>query len=114
MGACGDTIAESRGGKADRRLKESFHRLWQQGTEYIATETFQKNFTSCQLKVKSKANNIAGLQLADLVAHPSRNEILCEQGLLHTKLGRFAQKVIEILKSKYDQDAERVFGKKFI
>jgi len=113
-GARGDTIAESRGGKADRRLKESFHRLWQQGTEYIAAEIFQKNFTSCQLKVKSKANNISGLQLADLIAHPSRNEILHEQGLLHTKLAQFAKSVIYILQTKYDQQHGRIFGKKFI
>lgn len=114
MGARGDTMAESRGGKADLRLKDSFQRLWEQGTDYISAETFRKTFTSCQLKVKPKANNIAGLQLADLIAHPSRNEILYEQGLLQTKLGRFAQQVIEILQSKYDRDSERVFGRKFI
>jgi hypothetical protein len=114
MGAHGDTMAESRGGKADLRLKDSFQRLWEQGTDYIAAETFRNTFTSCQLKVKPKANNIAGLQLADLIAHPSRNEILYEQGLFQTKPGRFAQQVIEILQSKYDRDSERVFGRKFI
>jgi len=111
---CGDAMAESRGGKADLRLKNSFRQLWEQGTDYIEAKRFQAAFTSCQLKVKPKSNNIAGLQLADLIAHPSRNEILSEQGFLATKLGRFAKLVIEILKDKYDQDGERVFGKKFI
>ena len=66
------------------------------------------------LKIKLKANNIAGLQLADLVAHPIRNEILTEQGLLGKPLRPFAGKVIEILQKKYDQRGERSFGKKFL
>ncbi len=112
--AHGDAMAESRGGREDRRLKDSFHRLWTQGTDYLGAETFEATFTSRQLKVKPKANNISGLQLADLIAHPSRNEILAEKGLLHTRLAPFAKKVIEILQQKYDQESGRVFGKKFI
>jgi hypothetical protein len=54
------------------------------------------------------------LQLADLIAHPSRNEILHEQGLLHKNLAPFAKSVIEILQTKYDRHADRLFGKKFI
>jgi len=72
----GDVLAESRGGKEDKRLKESFHRLWEQGTQHVEPSQFKQALTSCQLKVKPKANNIAGLQLADLLAHPIRNEIL--------------------------------------
>ena len=63
----GDVLAESRGGKEDRRLKSSFERLWHSGTDYVGPEQFQQRLTSRQLKVKTKANNIAGLQLADLL-----------------------------------------------
>lgn len=112
--ARGDAMAESRGGKEDRRLKESFHRLCIRGTDYIHADSFQKTLTSRQLKVKSKANNISGLQLSDLLAHPSRNEILNEHGLLYTKLAPFAKSIIEILQVKYDQQSGRIFGKKFI
>jgi len=66
-GVHGDVMAESRGGKADRKLKDSFHRLWKQGTDPVKPETFQRALSSRQLKVKPKANNIAGLQLADLL-----------------------------------------------
>jgi hypothetical protein len=110
----GDVLAESRGGKEDRRLKDSFVRLWQQGTDFVSPDQFQRALTSRQLKVKLKANNISGLQLADLVAHPSRNEILSEQGLLGTGIAPFAAKVIGILQRKYDQEGGRVFGKKFL
>ncbi len=59
----GDVMAESRGGKDDRRLKESFARLWEKGTQYVQPEQFPERFTSKQLKVKNKTHNIAGLQL---------------------------------------------------
>jgi len=67
----GDVMAESRGGKEDRRLKDSFERLCEDGSEYVGPELFASYFTSRQLKVKAKTYNIAGLQIADLVAHPS-------------------------------------------
>jgi hypothetical protein len=113
-GCQGDVMAESRGGKEDKRLKASFARLWEKGTDYVEPQQVQRALTSKQLKIKLKANNIAGLQLADLVAHSSRNEILTEQGLLEKSPGPFAGKVIEILQKKYDQRGDRSFGKKFL
>jgi len=112
--AKGDVMAESRGGKEDLRLKASFARLWENGTDYVVPEEFQEALTSKQLKVKPKANNISGLQLADLLAFPSRNEILKEQGLLQREMGPYTLKVIKILQKKYDQHEGRLFGKKFL
>lgn len=110
----GDIMAESRGGKEDMRLKKSFEKLWHDGTEYIDPDRFQHVFTSKQLKVKPKSNNISGLQLADLIAHPSRNEILEENDLLDRPLAPFARRIIDVLQEKYYRRGERVFGKKFI
>lgn len=67
----GDVMAESRGGREDRRLKASFTRVFEKGSDYIQPEVFATYLTSRQLKVKPKSNNIAGLQIADLIAHPS-------------------------------------------
>jgi len=114
MNAKGDVMAESRGGKEDLRLKASFARLWENGTDYVAPKEFEEALTSKQLKVKPKANNISGLQLADLLAYPSRNEILKEQGLLQREFGPYTLKVIEILQKKYDQHEGKLFGKKFL
>jgi hypothetical protein len=69
--ACGDVLAESREGKEDMRLKTSFERVYEEGSDWISPELFHAHLTSRQLKVKTKANNIAGLQMADLIAHPS-------------------------------------------
>ena len=52
---------------------------------------------------------MTGLQLADLIAHPSRCEILNEQGLLGRPLVPFAVQIIEILQEKSDRR-----GKQFI
>ena len=109
----GDVMAESRGGKEDIRLKDSFNKLWENGTEYVGIEQFQKRLTSRQLKVKSKSNNIAGLQIADLIAHPSRNEIFKDEGII-AELAPFGKKVTEILQSKYYRKNEKIFGKKML
>jgi hypothetical protein len=67
----GDVMAESRGGREDIRLKKSFENVYAEGSDWVTPELIQLHLTSSQLKVKPKANNIAGLQLADLIAHPS-------------------------------------------
>ena len=112
--ACGDVMAESRGGKEDLRLKDSYARLWDKGTSYVAPDQFQRRLTSRQLKVKTKANNIAGLQLADLLAHPGRNEILQDNQALGRPIAPFAQKVIRILQGKYYQRGGSIYGKKML
>jgi hypothetical protein len=115
-GSQGDVMAESRGGREDRRLKDSFTRLWERGTDYVAPDLFRLTLTSKQRKVKAKTNNIAGLQLADLIAHSCRDEILNENGLLEKVLTPFSTQVIEVLQGKYNQLGGRVagIGKKFI
>jgi len=45
----GDVMAESRGGKEDKRLKASFLKLWYEGTQFIPQERFHEVFTSKQL-----------------------------------------------------------------
>jgi len=107
-------MAESRGGKEDRRLKDSYTRLWEEGTDFLSPERFQNSFTSKQLKVKPKFNNISGLQIADLLPHPSRNEILNEHDFLDRPIAPFASKIINILSKKYHQGEGKIFGKKFL
>jgi hypothetical protein len=112
--AQGDVMSESRGGKEDMRLKGSFLRLLERGTDFVGPEQFKNVLTSQHLKVRPKSANVAGLQLTDLIAHPSRNEILSEQGLLGRPLAPFAQRIVELLRDKYDQEGGRVYGRKFV
>jgi Protein of unknown function (DUF3800) len=114
METVGDAMAESRGGKEDRELKKVYSRLWEMGGQFVSPNRFQSRFTSKQLKIKAKTNNISGLQLADLIAHPSRNEILLERGILDKPLAPFAQEIIKILQGKYYVHKGNVYGKKFL
>jgi hypothetical protein len=97
----GDVMAESRGGAEDRRLKKSYKFLYEHGTEYVDSTRFQHALTSCELKVKPKLNNISGLQIADLIAHPSRRAILRSKGKIINERSIFGDKIEAILQRKY-------------
>lgn len=100
-GGTGDVLAESRGGNDDRRLKDSFKRVFTQGTDFMKSELFGEYLTSCELKVKPKQVNIAGLQIADVIAHPSYKWSLLKSGA-SVQLGPFGEKVAALLEeSKY-------------
>ncbi|MFH1943680.1 MAG: DUF3800 domain-containing protein [bacterium] len=114
--AFGDVLAESRGGKEDRRLKTSFMKLWEEGTQFVEPSRFQNVLTSRQLKIKSKTNNIAGLQLADLIAHPSRNELLKHNNFLDKDISPFGKKLSKyfkrnIIKGKVDFMGKNLYKK---
>ena len=113
-GMRGDLLAECRGGKEDRQLKLEYRRLWEQGTRYCKPAAVQQALTSREIKLKTKQTNVAGLQLADLLAHPSRCELLKEQGLLDRPLAPFARRVVGVLQTKYDRFGARIWGKKML
>lgn len=94
----GDVMIESRGGKEDIRLKKSFKKIYDEGTEFVPVDKFHKLLTSCQLKVKPKSNNIAGLQIADIIAYPAYQRILFQRGRIE-KVGQFGEKIITILEN---------------
>jgi hypothetical protein len=94
----GDVMVESRGGKEDLKLKSSYSSLYEGGNDYIPAERWQERLTSCELKIKPKEANIAGLQVADLIAHPSRREILLENKLIEDDRDIFGNKITEILR----------------
>lgn len=101
LSAVGDVMAESRGGNEDKRLKASFERVYGEGSAYTASEVYDTHLTSKQLKVKPKSNNIAGLQLADIIAYPSYRLALAMKD--HQTLpDTFGNKIGKILQdSKY-------------
>ncbi len=75
-GVKGDVMSESRGGKEDMRLKASYAKLHAEGTEDVTTKQFAEALTSKELKVKPKSNNITGLQIADIIAHPISKQMI--------------------------------------
>ncbi len=97
----GDVMVESRGGKEDMRLKKSYTRIYENGTQFIEAEKLQKRLTSKELKVKPKMLNIACLQLADLIAHPSRRFMFRKFGINEGKSFSFGDEIIKIIEAKY-------------
>jgi len=101
----GDVMVESRGGKEDSKLKASYTRLYESGTDNIPAARWQERLTSRQLKAKPKNANIAGLQLADLIAHPSRREVLLDARLVVDDRDTFGDRICAILRrSKYHRN----------
>lgn len=78
--AKGDVLAESRGGREDELLKKAYRDLYNDGSKWRPGTHFQNVLTSKEIKLKKKDHNIAGLQLADLLAHPLRLHTLVENG----------------------------------
>ena len=107
----GDVMIESRGGKEDMRLKKSFRTLMEKGTNYLTAAELNQRITSKELKVKAKSANIAGLQLADLIAHPVRRYVF--KNILKMDDGKttFSDAIIDILAAgKFFKYKGRIMG----
>ena len=116
--AQGDVLAESRGGTEDLKLKRAYQLLYQHGTGYWRSESFQRALTSSEIKVKPKSANIAGLQLSDLLAHPSKQEILIEEQRIDDSGDNFGKQICQCIQAKYNQQVYqgriRGYGKVFL
>ncbi len=118
LNAQGDVMAESRGGKEDMQLKEAYQRVYESGTQFRGPMFFQKTLTSKEIKVKLKLANIAGLQLADSLAHSCKNEILFEQKRIDKWDEVFGTKVCQCVSGKYNRQVSKNrvqgYGKVFL
>lgn len=73
-------MAEARGKTEDRLLGEAFEATLAKGTWFHSADRFQKTLTSNKIKFKTKRDDIAGLQLADLLVYPLKREMIAERG----------------------------------
>jgi hypothetical protein len=96
--AIGDIMPEARKGKKDKLLQEAFTEVKTTGTDYLSPTEINSFIRSNELKFRNKPANIAGLQLCDLIAHPSHIYIR-EQAGHPVTLGAFAREVLSILNS---------------
>lgn len=102
-GARGDVLAESRGTTEDMALKTAYTRLYANGNQVKSGAFFQQHLTSKEIKIKPKDNNVAGLQLADMLAHPLKKYTLLQKGILtESDEEHFWKKVAEAVRPKLD------------
>lgn len=92
----GDVVIEPRYKAADKRLKRSFRRLYEEGTAWMSPELAQRVLTSRELKFIPKQENCAGLQIADLIAHPSFRAMRRARDCVAPP-DDFGQRIVEIL-----------------
>lgn len=80
--AKGDVMAESRNRAEDMSLKEAYKQVYEEAIFSMFDIAFhQRALTSKKLKLKKKEKNIAGLQLADILANPIKRHCLATKGL---------------------------------
>lgn len=107
----GDAMAEARGGVEDRELRRVYTEVYQTGVskkyfgffgrQFVTGEIAKRVLVSSKLKTKPKDKNIAGLQLADILAHPLTRDVLLSRGLI-ASLDDYAQRIADIVKPKYN------------
>lgn len=113
----GDVMAEARGGKEDSLLMDSYTRVYEHGAWGVTPgEFFQLALTSRQLKLRGKKANIAGLQLADLIAHPAKLWVLRHYGLFEDAPAPFAERLMNVVENKFNRQLydNRVEGYGFV
>jgi len=90
-------------GRKDEELQRAFASVLENGSDYVNDRRIRAAIPSNTLKFRAKEENITGLQICDLIAHPSHMFVRQQQGH-QVILGPFAQKIIPILKKKkYDR-----------
>ena len=100
----GDVIIEERFKKSDRRVKESFKKIFYDGTEHVSAQRFQNALLSHEIKFARKSDNIAAMQLCDLLAHPSYRSMKLEREGQKVPLD-FGSSIVDILtEGKYARD----------
>lgn len=108
----GDVMAESRGKEEDKKLQDEYGTFYKSGSDYITSQTVTRFLTTKDLKCKQKSANIAGLQLADLLAHPIKQTELINAGRVSNNKITFREKLWNVVFKKFhkNDDQSQVYG----
>jgi len=96
----GDVMGESRGKAEDQQLKAAYSALYSNGDWHQGPALYQKHLTSKDIKLQPKSKNIAGLQLADLLAHPAKTRCILNHGVAGVTESDFGKKVADLFWTK--------------
>ena len=100
----GKMIIESRGKKDDKTLKSSYDYFMKNGTDFISSNRIVCKINA-SLEISTKPitlkNKIYGLELADIVSHPSMHYVRNYYSLPASQARGFGLQIQSILQSKY-------------
>lgn len=103
LGNVGDVVAEGRGKREDKLFSAAYDSLYSGGTRFMSAEQTKAALTSKKLKFERKGANVAGLQLADILAYPMTRDVLRASNLPCGQLSPFTEKLLQILEAKYNR-----------
>jgi hypothetical protein len=106
----GDVMAESRGREEDLQLKQAYRRVYESGTLLIDRHQHERALTTHDIKLQRKADNIAGLQLADALAHPVKQACLLESTLIADTGESFGREVFRAVEEKFNINSWRGYA----
>ena len=94
-----DIIAEARGKREDANIRRAFKHLRQDGfTEFGTAEGYCQSFPDDEIKFRTKIHNVAGLQLADLIAYVQKVRTVLDKGKpYHKPPSQFTNKLNEAI-----------------
>jgi hypothetical protein len=99
----GDVMAESRGGREDGILKNAYDHIYTHGDMHHPSGFYKQALTTRELKLKPKTANISGLQFADLLAYPVKQEVLLENGRVPDPGEVFGKRICAALAGRYNR-----------
>ncbi len=110
VGGVGDVMIESREKVDNIRLSKAYRYFYRKGTSNVTPQIIKQHLSSVEIKIKRKSDNIAGLQLADLIVNPSCRELICAR-LNQSMTAEFSRRVVAIL---YDSKYRRSWWGKIV
>lgn len=103
-GATADVMPESRGQKEDNQLLAAYVDLRTNGAFYGTGPDYQESFPESGLLFRRKDQNVAGLQLADLIAAEQTLLTAQEAGKpMPRAIGSFGQRMNDAIRHKVNQ-----------
>lgn len=90
-------VAEQRDSTLDRQIELAWLNLKIQGTKYISAQTLQQRVSG--LNLRNKKENLAGLQLADLVVSPIGRHVL----------GKREKEDFQIIRQKFRKNNQGIY-----
>lgn len=103
-GAVGDVMVEARGKAEDRSLLVAYQQIYGTGRLAFDRARNRQVLTSKELKFRDKDANIAGLQLADILAHPVKQWVLVQRGRIVDPGETFGRRLVRAAEGKFLRD----------
>jgi len=102
--AVGDVMIEARGKAEDRPLLVAYQQIYGTGRLVYDRARNRRVLTSKAMRFRNKDANIAGLQLADILAHPVKQWILTRKGRIKDLGETFGSRLVRAAESKFLRD----------